>query len=222
MEREICLFALKNRPCSDFHTAVSDFEQTCRLRRNGRYLCTMTEATIIAQTAHWVRTVVVGFNFCPFAAKPLLRNGIRYAVYPGATAETALTAMAEELQRLNQEEETETTLMIFPDSFGDFHAYLDMVEMAETLNHDLGYDGTYQVASFHPQYRFARSREDDPANYTNRSPYPMLHLIREESINRIADTYPNLEGIPDRNIALAREKGLPHMQMLLAACMQVG
>lgn len=162
--------------------------------------------------------MVVGLNFCPFAAKPLLRNSIRYVELPGATPETALTALAEELHFLNHDEEVETTLLIFPDSFADFGDYLDLVEMAEMLGTELGYDGVYQIASFHPQYRFARAKADDPANYTNRSPYPMLHLIREESITRIAGTYPNLEGIPDRNIALAREKGLAHMQALLAAC----
>ena len=180
----------------------------------------LTESTVNEQTAQWIKSVVIGCNFCPFAAKALLRKSIRYVVLPGATVESSLEAFIEELQYLDRTEDIETTFLIFPDNFADFEQYLDLVTLAEDLLTDQEYDGIYQVASFHPDYCFAGSDDDDPANYTNRSIYPMLHLLREESITNAVDNYPDPEGIPQRNIAFAQEKGLKYMQMLRAACLE--
>ncbi|MGL6269678.1 MAG: DUF1415 family protein, partial [Chitinophagaceae bacterium] len=102
--------------------------------------------------------------------------------------------------------------------FANFDAYLTMVEMAEALLEDQDYEGVYQVASFHPQYRFADAPDNDPANYTNRSVYPMLHLLREDSLEKAIETYPDTEGIPERNITFAREKGLSYMKLLRDSC----
>jgi hypothetical protein len=123
------------------------------------------------------------------------------------------------MQFLDQSDDIETTLIIFPDSFAGFEDYLDLVELAEELASDQDYDGIYQVASFHPDYCFADAPQDDPANYTNRSIYPMLHLLREESLTKALENFPDPEGIPDRNIDFAREKGLKYMQLLRAACL---
>jgi len=151
----------------------------------------------------------------------MLRKSIRYMVLPEATLESALAAVVEELHYLDRMEDIETTLVIFPGQFADFEEYLDLVDMAEELSADQGYEGVYQIASFHPEYCFAGAKNDDPANYTNRSPYPMLHLLREESITRALEHFEDPEGIPERNMAFAEQKGLKYMQMLRAACLEV-
>ncbi|MFN0173219.1 MAG: DUF1415 domain-containing protein [Saprospiraceae bacterium] len=181
----------------------------------------MTESAVIAQTTQWINSVVIGCNFCPFAAKAVLRQSIRYVVLQETTIENALEALVDELRFLDRTEDIETTLLIFPKHFADFEDYLDLVELAENLSIEQGYEGVYQIASFHPDYCFAGADEDDPANYTNRSPYPMLHLLREDSISKVLDHYIDPEGIPDRNIAFAQGKGLKYMQLLRAACFEI-
>lgn len=180
----------------------------------------MTEETIIQQTAAWINTVVAGCNFCPFAAKAIAKKSIRYLVLKNANAKKTLEAFIKEIYQLDEDDSIETSFLILPDSFGDFNAYLDLVDLAEQLLEKEEYEGIYQVASFHPQYCFAGASEDDPANYTNRSPYPMLHILREDSITKALKFFPNPETIPDRNIEYARQKGLQYMQMLRAACME--
>lgn len=182
----------------------------------------MENSIIIAQTTQWINTVVIGCNFCPFAAKAVLRKSIRYVVLPEATMESSLEAVMEELRLLDRTEDLETTLLIFPDRFADFEEYLDLVDLAEALSEEQGYEGVYQIASFHPEYCFSDADEQDPANYTNRSPYPMLHLLREDSITKAVDHYIDSEGIPERNIAFAKGKGLDYMKLLRAACLEVG
>ncbi len=181
----------------------------------------LTDAAVITQTTNWIKSVVIGCNFCPFAAKAVLKESIRYVVLREATLETALETMMEELRFLDRTEAIETTLLIFPGAFADFEAYLDLVELAENLASDQDYDGIYQIASFHPTYCFAGSDEKDPANYTNRSIYPMLHLLREDSITNALENFPDPEGIPARNIAFAQRKGLQNMQLLRAACLEI-
>jgi uncharacterized protein len=180
----------------------------------------LTEATIITQTTNWIKSVVIGCNFCPFAAKAMQLKSIRYVVLPDATLESGLDAFLEELRFLDGTETIETTLLIFSNNFADFEEYLDLVTLAEHLLRDHNYEGVYQVASFHPEYCFEGAPEDDPANYTNRSMYPMLHLLREESITKAIAFFPDPEGIPQRNIDFARQKGLRHMQLLRAACLE--
>ncbi|MBC7774402.1 MAG: DUF1415 domain-containing protein [Phycisphaerae bacterium] len=181
----------------------------------------MTETTIIAQTIQWIQSVVIGCNFCPFAAKAVLKKSIRYVVLSEVSLETALEAVVEELRHLDRTEDIETTLIIFPNHFADFEDYLDLAGLAEDLSIEQGYEGVYQIASFHPEYCFAGADENDPANYTNRSPYPMLHLLREDSISKAVDHYIDPEGIPERNIAFAQGKGLQYMQGLRAACLEI-
>jgi hypothetical protein len=113
----------------------------------------------------------------------------------------------------------ETSFIIFTNSFEDFDDYLDFLALAETLIEEHAYDGVYQVASFHPKYKFEGSNELDAANYTNRSPYPMLHIIREESLEKAIALHPNTEEIPQRNIEFARGKGLKYMKLLRDSCM---
>lgn len=163
--------------------------------------------------------MVIGCNFCPFAAKAMLRKSIRYVVLQDITLESSLEQFLEELHYLDRTDDIETTFIIFPNDFAVFEQYLDLVGFAEDLASDQDYDGVYQIASFHPDYCFAGAGNDDPANYTNRSIYPMLHILREDSITLAVDNFHDPEGIPQRNIDFAKEKGLKYMQMLRAACM---
>lgn len=177
-----------------------------------------TDQTIIHQTRTWVRDVVAGCNFCPFAAKELNRGSIHYAVVRSGDLQPCIEALAYECRRLDNDPAIETTLIIFPDVFPVFEDFLSLVELAEEFLTEADYEGIYQVASFHPLYRFADAPEDDPANYTNRSLYPTLHLLREASLDRVFEHYPDPENIPQRNIDYARQRGVAHMELLRAAC----
>jgi uncharacterized protein len=174
---------------------------------------------VIERTKKWISEVVVGCRMCPFAAKEFNRDTIHYRVESDPDTEACLRAFIEECRRLDANPTIETTLLILPGAFPEFDDYLDLVEMAESLLESEGYEGCYQVAGFHPDYRFADSSEDDPANYTNRSLYPMLHLLREDSIENALDRYADADAIPERNIAFSREKGLDYMKALRDACL---
>jgi len=174
---------------------------------------------IIEQTTNWIKSVVIDCNFCPFAAKAVLKNSINYVVKTEIVMNDALETLTEELKRLESDPETETSFIIFPDTFKSFDDYLNLVKKAERLISKEKYDGIFQVASFHPDYCFEGSDENDPANYTNRSIYPMLHILREESLTRALSLYPDPESIPEHNIAFARQKGLQYMQLLRSACL---
>jgi len=174
---------------------------------------------IISQTKKWITDVVVGCNFCPFAARELKQNKVHYQVEPATELSICLQSFLQECIRLDKDETIETTLLIFPNAFQSFDEYLNLVSLAEKLISKKGYKGIYQVASFHPLYCFAESSADDAANYTNRSIYPMLHLLREESIEQALKRYANPEQIPERNIRFAREKGILYMKMLRDACL---
>ena len=170
---------------------------------------------IIAQTKKWITDVVVGCNFCPFAAKELKRGSIHYQVLATASTTTALEATLGLLHLLDDKSDIETAFLILPESFQLFDVYLSLVERAEQLLCQENYEGIYQVAGFHPEYLFAGSTNADPANYTNRSPYAMLHFLREDSVSKAVDNYPGINEVPERNIAFTREKGLRYMQQLL-------
>jgi hypothetical protein len=177
------------------------------------------EVEIIQQTEKWIKSVVIDLNFCPFAAKAILKKSVRYVVLKDVDVKQTLEALVQEFKFLNDHEDIETTFIIFANDFVDFKAYLQLVKKAESTITKEDYDGIYQVASFHPDYCFAGSDSDDAANYTNRSMYPMLHVLREDSLTKALALYPSPELIPEHNIALARQKGLQYMQMLRAACM---
>ena len=177
-----------------------------------------TDQNVVAHVRNWIETVVVGHNFCPFAAGELKRDSIRYRVVRETGLEPGLLALAEECLVLERDSQIETTLLVFPDAFHAFDSYLELLEIAGDLLLDQGYEGVYQLASFHPEYCFEGADAQDAANYTNRSPYPMLHILRESSIERALLNYPNAEQIPQRNIDTARRLGLAQMQALLAAC----
>jgi hypothetical protein len=175
-------------------------------------------STIIIQTQNWIQKVVIGGNFCPFASKEFVNKSIHYQVDESGDTANCLELLITECERLDQQTEIATTLLILPKGFEDFEKYLDLVWMAEELLSDQGYEGIYQVASFHPDYCFAGTNPDDASNYTNKSLYPMLHLLREDSITEALGHYPEPEKIPERNIVYAREKGSAYFIALLKDC----
>ncbi len=176
----------------------------------------MTNKTIIQQTKNWLSSVIIEHSICPFAKREHDNDRIHYEVIKSKDLETQLEQLILQCEALDNDASRETSLLIFPDALSDFEDYLDLVEIGNELMTKQGYEGVYQLASFHPQYRFADSSIDDASNYTNRSPYPMLHILREESIEKVLANYPNPEDIPERNIKLTQDLGLEAMKKLLS------
>ena len=179
------------------------------------------QSLVIEQTKKWITDVVVGCNFCPFAAREIKRGSIHYEVLNDASADNTMEAALHIMKMLDEDPGIETALLILPSDFENFEDYLDLIETAEALLEENDYEGIYQVASFHPQYLFAGAPADDPSNYTNRSPYPMLHFLREESVSKAIDSHPDIDDVPYKNIQFAKEKGLRYMQQLFASCLVV-
>jgi hypothetical protein len=171
-------------------------------------------ATVIERTKTWIREIVIGLNFCPFARKPFKEELILYKLDDTSDEAVALESFINTCRFLDENPVMETALLIFPNGFSDFEEYLDLVDLSEKLLKEEGYEGVYQVASFHPGYIFAGSDENDPANYTNRSPYPMLHLLREDLLEIAIDKHANVDDIPNQNIAKAQSLGLEYFKKM--------
>ena len=175
---------------------------------------------MLAQTRAWVAHAVVGLNLCPFAKAPWAKGQIRYvlceAVEPSGLAET----LAAELRALATADPatTETTLLVHPHVLGDFVDYNDFLDIADAVVAELGLDGVLQVASFHPDYRFADTDPDDIGNASNRSPYPTLHLLREESIDRAVQAFPDPDAVVDANLRTLEALGPAGWAALQARC----
>ncbi len=172
----------------------------------------------LAATRAWLSAVVIGLNLCPFARREWEAGTIAFRVIHETTVETCLQALIDELYRVDADDGIETSLLIYSAAFVNFDDYLDFFELAEVLCHEQGYEGVYQLASFHPGYCFEGVERDDPANFTNRSPYPMVHLLREASIEAAISKYPQPEQIPERNVISTRKIGSATMQALLDTC----
>ena len=139
---------------------------------------------IVRSVRQWIESVVVDLNLCPFAKRELVKNRVRFVVTEATNEDQLLVALQAELDLLSSKPSVETTLLIHPDVLHDFHAFNQFLNDAESLLRLMLLEGVYQIASFHPNYQFAGTEHDDVENYTNRSPYPMLHLIKEESLER--------------------------------------
>jgi len=175
------------------------------------------ESKVVADTTQWLEKVVIGLNLCPFA-KPVHMNGlIRFVVSPATTNEALLVDLRRELLFLVETaaEVIETTLLIHPGVLADFLDYNAFLEDSDRELEELELDGVIQIASFHPDYRFAGAKMSDVTNGTNRSPFPMLHLLREESVTRALDGYANPERIYERNMAALRSLGKTGLEALL-------
>ena len=168
-----------------------------------------TTASVIASTQRWLELAVIGLNLCPFAKAVHVKRQIRYAVTAATTAEELRAELQHELELLAQvnPDEVETTLLIHPRALPDFIDFSFFLREADTVLRKLGHEGSLQIASFHPSYEFADSAPDDIVNCTNRSPHPMLHLLREASIDRAVAAFPDAATIYERNIETLRRLG---------------
>ena len=175
---------------------------------------------VIGLTRAWIERAVIGLNLCPFAKAPYVKERIRYCVSHASAARGLLQDLRVELQRLldSPVNELETTLLIHPECLNDFLEYNDFLGDVDVLIRKLGLEGVIQVASFHPQYQFADTGPEDVSNATNQSPFPMLHLLREDSIDRAIETMANPERIYAANIEALERLGPKGWQDLLAQC----
>lgn len=182
----------------------------------------MDSEAVASTVRSWVENLVVELNLCPFAGRELVENRVRFAVTESTTVEVLLTALATELALLNDDDAVETTLLIHPGVLQDFFDYNAFLDAADELLVQMGLEGVYQVASFHPDYQFADTQAGDAENYTNRSPYPLLHILREASLERGIAAYPDVEQIPLRNIEKMNSLGSDQLKVLMQACFDRG
>lgn len=178
------------------------------------------QEAIIQATKCWVENWVIKENLCPFAHKPVSEGRVLYQVSEAQRPKQLIQDLTHALRQLAATPASvlETTLLIHPYVLKDFLAYNDFLDEVDELVFDFGYEGEIQIASFHPDYQFADTDYDDVDNFTNRSPYPMLHLIRESSIEQATLYHPNIDAIPERNIEHVRQLGASHIQQLLQQC----
>ncbi len=174
----------------------------------------MTEQDFVMPVKNWLEQLVIGLNLCPFAKQEFINGRVRFYPSTATTIEMLLLDLQQELERLNSDSSVETTLLIHPHILTDFYDYNDFLDIADGLLIDMELDGIYQIASFHPNYQFSDTEPNDAENYTNRSPYPLLHIIREQSLENAVANYPEPESIPVRNIQLMKEMGHAKLQAL--------
>ncbi len=172
---------------------------------------------VIAQTVRWLELAVVGLNFCPFAKAVHRQNRIRYVVTQVTNNEALLEILQEEIKHLQATpiEQTETTLLIHPmvlQSFPDFSEFLHLMDLELTI---WGYRGEFQIASFHPDYQFAKVSADHIGNITNRAPFPTLHVLREASVSRANEQLPDVDAILSRNLQTATHLGADQWRALV-------
>jgi uncharacterized protein len=181
---------------------------------------TTSTQNVIRQTKNWIDEIVIGLTLCPFAAPVVANDNIDYILASSDKTEQHLQQLSDCFVRLDEQAEIETSLLIFPGAYSEFDDYLELVYLANLLLEDLGYSGIYQLASFHPDYRFTESAEDDASNFSNRSPYPMLHILRESSIEKAVKNYKNIEQVPSINIKRLQQIGYKKMQQKLDNILQ--
>lgn len=180
-----------------------------------------SEELCVKQSVQWIWQFVIKLNLCPFAKREMDKGSVRVQASQAETVERAMIDLMAEIDLLNGNSAIETTLLVFPSFLNDFFDYLDFVDLAESIMEDKGYEGIYQLATFHPNYCFADAKADDLTNYTNRSPYPMLHLLREEQIEKAITYYGDTERIPENNMALLRQLGLDELKKMASIIQDV-
>lgn len=171
----------------------------------------------IAETRKWLEQIVIGLNLCPFAKAVYVKDQVRFVLSDATTPEALVEELAEELILLRDTpaEQIDTTLIVHPDVLTDFLEYNDFLNNADAAIEALDLQGILQVASFHPQYQFAGVAPDDVSNYTNRAPYPTLHLLREDSVERAVAAFPDPHVIVERNIETLDKLGIEGWTRLL-------
>lgn len=190
----------------------------------------VSEQMVIDDTRVWLERAVIGLNLCPFAKSVHVKGQIHYVVSRAQTSQQLLQDLIYELNELQAQNPSvrDTTLLIAPDCLADFLDFNDFLAEADQAVLDLELDGVLQIANLHPNYQFAGTRADDITNFTNRAPYPTLHLLREDSIDRAVDAFPEAETIFERNmetmerlgvegwtaLGVGRSKGCPHASLV--------
>ena len=172
---------------------------------------------IETEVRRWLQRAVIGLNLCPFAKAVVAKGQVRIVVSDATTERALLQQLGEEMALLRDTpaEAIDTSLLVHPQVLRDFLDYNDFLDQADALLEAMELDGELQVASFHPDYRFADTEADDAENLTNRAPYPILHLLREDSVERAVAAYPEPDAIIERNIATMRELGADGFRELL-------
>ena len=170
----------------------------------------MTDEAVLAATRHWLEKAVIGLNLCPFAKAVYVKNQVRLVVSHARHADDLLEELDRELDLLvvTPAEEVDTTLLIHPTLFPDFLDFNDFTELAEGVVDEHGLEGVVQLASFHPRFQFEGTEPDDISNYSNRAPFAILHLLREESVARAVAAFPEAEAIFEQNIQTLEKLGL--------------
>jgi len=176
------------------------------------------DTDVISHTQNWLERIVIGRGLCPFARRDFEARRIDYAVIKHSGLQHQLGHILSAFDALARDNSFETSLLIFPRGLEDFGEYLDMLNSAQGLLLEAGYEGIFQIASFHPQYCFDGVSPQDASNYTNRSPYPIVHILREASVAAVLRTYPDPENIPARNIKLMRGLGVEAAEKALQDC----
>ena len=184
----------------------------------------MDTSIVIDASRRWVETVVVRHGLCPFASRVLSNDSLRFVVSEASTNDALVNDLIKELLHLNHHsrDEVETTLLIHPYVLTEFQEYNDFLDVVDAIIDEAGLNGIIQVASFHPDYKFADSDDNDAANYSNRSPFPMLHLLREASIDEAVRDWTakghNMEEIPLTNVETLRRMGTSLLEQQLLGC----
>lgn len=171
--------------------------------------------------SRWLQEFIVDYNLCPFAKKPLVQNKIRMSAIADKKRGKILETFFSELRLLDENQSIETTLLFFPCSLNGFYQYLEMVDLCSQLLVEQEYEGIYQLASFHPDYYFEGEDINDASHFTNRAPYPIIHIIREASIEHVLKTYKAPESIPVNNINKMRELGAAYLQRKLDSLWEI-
>ena len=180
----------------------------------------MQDNIIIELVLKWVESFVVELNLCPFVKRELANNRVRLTTTNAVTEEQLLEDLQSELELLNKDATVETTLLIHPKVLQDFYEYNDFLSLTDSLLVEMDLEGVFQIASFHPNYQFGGTDPEDVENYTNRSPYPILHLLREDSLEKAIANYPNTDQIPTRNIELMNSMGQDKLNEIMQACVK--
>ena len=177
----------------------------------------MSDPDYIGETRRWLERAVIGLNLCPFAKAVYMKEQVRFVLSEATDAESLLHDLHDELLWLQGADprQTDTTLIVHPHVLGDFLDYNDFLDLADALVAELGLEGEIQIASFHPDYLFAGTAPDDVSNFTNRAPYPTLHLLREASVERAVAAFPDSDAIVERNIQTLDALGVEGWRKLM-------
>jgi len=170
------------------------------------------------QVKNWLTSIVIDLNLCPFAQREYRSNKIRFKTSFADLEQEVVRDLVVELSLLNKHADIETTLLILPLALSEFEYFNEFLGFADSLVAEMNLEGVFQIASFHPHYRFAGTKADDVENFTNRAPFPILHILRESSLDRAVERHPDTDQIPRDNISLMNKLGSAHMRNLLDTC----